>query len=157
MTPVFPILAISIVIILILSIFWGNTSGSEVVNTVESIKDTFNQNKVGRMNPLTNKLSTLLFFSHSWMHNGSVNKEEDIHTACSQVESNYQRRADLIPNLVEIISKYLQQEKTTIEGVTTERNSGKPQHNHTTKVLSNISIYYLSFLSNISSNRRDIK
>lgn len=47
------------------------------------------------------------------IYNGIVSKEETVMSAWSQVESNYQRRADLIPNLVESVSQYMKHEHET--------------------------------------------
>ena len=49
--------------------------------------------------------------------NTSVNLEENAKTAWSNVESAYQRRADLIPNLVSTVKGYAAHEKETLEGV----------------------------------------
>lgn len=38
-------------------------------------------------------------------YNGFVSKEEAVNTAWSNVETQYQRRSDLIPNLVSIRSR----------------------------------------------------
>ena len=50
-------------------------------------------------------------------YNGFVEKDEAVKTAWSQVENVYQRRADLIPNLVETVKGYAAHEKETLEGV----------------------------------------
>lgn len=50
-------------------------------------------------------------------YNTSVTLEEDAKTAWSNVESAYQRRADLIPNLVSTVKGYAAHEKETLEGV----------------------------------------
>ncbi len=50
-------------------------------------------------------------------YNTSVNLEENAKTAWSNVESAYQRRADLIPNLVSTVKGYAAHEKETLEGV----------------------------------------
>ena len=39
-------------------------------------------------------------------YNGFVNKEEGVKTAWANVETQYQRRADLIPNLVNTVKGY---------------------------------------------------
>ena len=39
-------------------------------------------------------------------YNGLVNKDEAVTAAWGQVENNYQRRADLIPNLVDCVKQY---------------------------------------------------
>ena len=50
-------------------------------------------------------------------YNTAVDLEQDSKTAWSNVESSYQRRADLIPNLVSTVKGYAAHEKETLEGV----------------------------------------
>lgn len=50
-------------------------------------------------------------------YNTMVNKNEDVKAAWSQVENVYQRRGDLIPNLVEIVKGYATHEKSTLTAV----------------------------------------
>lgn len=56
-----------------------------------------------------------------WLHNGLVAKEERVFEAWAQTESNFQRRADLIPALVDTVSRYLKHESETLTAVTAER------------------------------------
>lgn len=56
-------------------------------------------------------------------YNGMVDKEEAATTALSNVETQYQRRADLIPNVVEVVKGYAKHEKETFEAVTQARNA----------------------------------
>ena len=49
--------------------------------------------------------------------NGLVTQQENVEKAWSNVENVYQRRADLIPNLVETVKGYAQHEQETLEGV----------------------------------------
>jgi LemA protein len=55
------------------------------------------------------------------VYNSLVGLDESVRSAWSQVESQYQRRADLIPNLVNTVKGYAQQEKDVLLGVTEAR------------------------------------
>lgn len=50
-------------------------------------------------------------------YNTMVDKSEAVDSGWSQVENVYQRRADLIPNLVNTVKGYASHEKETLEGV----------------------------------------
>ncbi len=50
-------------------------------------------------------------------NNSAVIYQEDAKTAWSNVESSYQRRADLIPNLVNTVKGYADHESETLEAV----------------------------------------
>ena len=54
-------------------------------------------------------------------YNGFVNKEEGLKSAWSNVETQYQRRADLIPNLVNTVKGYAAHETQTLNEVTEAR------------------------------------
>ena len=54
-------------------------------------------------------------------YNGLVQKDEAVSTAWSNVQSQYQRRADLIPNLVNMVKGYAQHENATLEQVVAAR------------------------------------
>lgn len=56
------------------------------------------------------------------IYNGLISSQEEAKTAWAQVENQYQRRADLIPNLVETVKGYAQQEKSVLEEVTRLRS-----------------------------------
>lgn len=58
-----------------------------------------------------------LLFAVIGMYNSMVQKDENVKTAWSQVENQYQRRADLIPNLVNTVKGYASHEKETLTGV----------------------------------------
>lgn len=54
-------------------------------------------------------------------YNGFVTKDEAVKTAWSNVETQYQRRADLIPNLVNTVKGYAEHEKSTFDEVVEAR------------------------------------
>lgn len=54
-------------------------------------------------------------------YNGLVKADENVSTAWSNVENQYQRRADLIPNLVNTVKGYAAHEKETLDAVVTAR------------------------------------
>ena len=65
-------------------------------------------------------IAILVLGIYSWakgFNNTAVEHEADAKTAWSNVESAYQRRADLIPNLVSTVKGYAAHEKETLEGV----------------------------------------
>ena len=59
-----------------------------------------------------------------WMstYNTMVQRNEEVNSAWAQVQNQYQRRADLIPNLVATIKGYAKHEKETLENVIKMRN-----------------------------------
>lgn len=74
---------------------------------------------------ITIAIVVVLFIAgYSWIkgsYNTMVTKDEGVKTAWSQVENQYQRRMDLIPNLVNTVKGYATHEKETLEGVVNAR------------------------------------
>ncbi len=61
---------------------------------------------------------------YAWVkgaYNGMVSSDEKVQAAWSQVENVYQRRADLIPNLVATVKGYAEHESETLQGVVQAR------------------------------------
>jgi len=99
---------------------------------IQNVAKTLNE--VGGLGVMNKSLSTVLTFGliliipllvWIWLHNALVSKEEDVLSSWAQVESNYQRRSDLIPALVDTVSRYLKHEKETLKEVTTQRSFDK--------------------------------
>ena len=63
----------------------------------------------------------VLFFWVRGVYNSMVTQDESVKTAWSQVENQYQRRLDLIPNLVNTVKGYASHERETLEGVINAR------------------------------------
>ena len=55
-------------------------------------------------------------------YNSLVTLDEKVSTSWSNVETQYQRRADLIPNLVSTVKGYASHEKETLQGVIEARS-----------------------------------
>lgn len=56
------------------------------------------------------------------VYNGLVASDENVQAAWAQVENVYQRRADLIPNLVATVKGYAGHESSTLENVISARS-----------------------------------
>ena len=57
------------------------------------------------------------------LYNGLVRARQKVRNAWSQIDVQLQRRFDLIPNLVEAVTGYMEHEKTTLTKVTELRNA----------------------------------
>lgn len=64
----------------------------------------------------------ILFFWGKNSYNGLVKADEQVSSAWAQVENVYQRRADLIPNLVATVKGYAEHESSTLESVMEARS-----------------------------------
>ena len=54
-------------------------------------------------------------------YNSLVEKQQQVDQSWAQVENQYQRRADLIPNIVNTVKGYAEHESSTLEAVTNAR------------------------------------
>ena len=61
-------------------------------------------------------------------YNVMVDKQEMATTALSNVQTQYQRRADMMPQLAKIVKAYAKHEKETFEAVTKARNAATQIH-----------------------------
>jgi len=64
-----------------------------------------------------------MFFSSVGTYNEAVGLQEETSESWANVEATYQRRADLIPNLVSTVKGYAAQEKEVLLGITEARAS----------------------------------
>ncbi len=70
-------------------------------------------------------IGLIVFIGFSYVrgvYNGMVEKEQAVIASWSQVENVYQRRMDLIPNLVEVVKGYASHERETLAAVTEARS-----------------------------------
>lgn len=80
------------------------------------------------MNNFKSKIATLaatlvmLVSLSSCNYNSLVEQRENVDQAWAEVETQYQRRADLIPNLVNTVKGYAQHESSTLEKVVEARS-----------------------------------
>jgi LemA protein len=63
----------------------------------------------------------VLYMMFGGSYNSMVAKDENVQNAWAQVQNVYQRRSDLIPNLVETVKGYANFEKETLTGVVEAR------------------------------------
>lgn len=63
----------------------------------------------------------IVFFWGMSQFNGMVTSEEGVTKSWANVESQYQRRSDLIPNLVSTVKGYAAHEKSTLQAVVDAR------------------------------------
>jgi len=66
-------------------------------------------------------LGYIIYSTFVGKYNQMVTKEENVNTQWSNVETQYQRRYDLIPNLVETVKGFAEQERDVLVGVTEAR------------------------------------
>ncbi|MCK5461089.1 LemA family protein [Candidatus Gracilibacteria bacterium] len=67
-------------------------------------------------------LGLMIYSFITGSYNTMVTLDEGVLTQWSQVENQYQRRADLIPNIVSTVKGYATHEKTTLESVIEARS-----------------------------------
>ena len=125
--PGWPLLLVALVALgATLMMFSG--SGPSGPETTQDVASALNQpGSTGTMNRTATQLAGLLlvlvvpFLILAFTYNRLVDREEAVFSAWSDVESSYQRRADLIPRLVESVSRYLRHEAEQVEAVTASR------------------------------------
>ena len=122
--PVLGGLVLAVVaVVLVLAV--GSGGGGD---QVQDVAQTLNQpGEYGQMNKSLSGIlaaAALLIVPlllWMWLHNSLVAREERVFEAWAQTESNFQRRADLVPALVDTVSRYLKHESETLTAVTEGR------------------------------------
>lgn len=66
---------------------------------------------------LLSALLAAMVFIPWYTHNNLTNKEESVHSAWANVQSNLQRRADLIPALLKTVGRATEYESETLESL----------------------------------------
>jgi LemA protein len=66
-------------------------------------------------------VALIAVFMVSGTYNDIVAREQAVNSQWAKVESSYQRRADLVPNLVNTVKGYASHERETLEAVTASR------------------------------------
>jgi LemA protein len=69
----------------------------------------------------TAAMGIMVFFLVGCGYNDLQGLDENVKAAWSEVQNQYQRRADLIPNLVNVVKGYAAHERETLEAVTEAR------------------------------------
>lgn len=66
-------------------------------------------------------VAAILFFWYTGVYNKLVKFDETVTAQWGNVENQYQRRTDLVPNLVATVKGYAEHEQSTLEGVVNAR------------------------------------
>jgi len=128
--PRWPVRWVAVILtsVIVLAVGVALLGGSHGTATVQNVESALNQpGGVGAMNATVGKLlgvAILLIvpvLAWAWLHNSLVAKEEAVFEAWAQTESTYQRRADLVPALVDTVSRYIQYEGETLTTIARER------------------------------------
>lgn len=113
------------------ALIWGGGGGAEQ-DGIQNVSEILNQpGETGEMNKnLTSIISIFAILMPivlvvMWLYNDLVSREEEVMGSWAQVESNYQRRADLIPNLVKTVKTYMDHESQVLSDVTESRAGQK--------------------------------
>jgi LemA protein len=93
-----------------------------ITNKSFKIYITMNVNKNWILIGGTILTAFLIYSFFSGSYNKMVSHDETVITAWANVENVYQRRADLIPNLVNTVKGYASHEKETLTGVIEARS-----------------------------------
>src|ERR1700740_2925491 len=82
-------------------------------------------------------IALVVFGQYVTVRNTLVSKNEAVKSAWSEVDVNLQRRADLIPNLVETVKAYAKQEQTVFGDIANARSALLSARNPSDKIAAN--------------------
>jgi LemA protein len=129
--PLAKIMAVLIGLGLLTILIAGGGDTEPLATESQNVAEMMNQTGgIGEMHKyLQNTLSLVVIFLPillcvffvMYLYNNMVSMEEEVVASWSQVESQIQRRADLIPNLVNTVKGYAKQEKEVLVEVTAQR------------------------------------
>ena len=117
-------LVVAVVAVLLVLAVGSGGGGDQIQDVAQTL------NQPGEYGQMSKSLSGILaaaillivpLLLWMWLHNSLVAREERTFEAWAQTESNFQRRADLVPVLVDTVSRYLRHESETLTGVTEAR------------------------------------
>ena len=92
-----------------------------------------------------------IFFWYTGVYNKMVTADEIVTAQWGNVENQYQRRSDLIPNLVSTVKGYAAHEKSTLEGVVEARAKATQVTVDPTNITPEALAQFQSAQSNVSS------
>jgi len=133
--PIGLILFATFTILLLSAILFIGGSTTDATQIVQDVSQTINQaGEVGNMNK---SLQSSLFFGSiilvpiflilmifMFTYNSLISNEEEVLNSWARVESNIQRRADLIPNLVSTVKTFMEHESQVFDEVSENRAGG---------------------------------
>lgn len=89
----------------------------------------FNQSGQGRASLLLITLVVVAFVAIPWYtHNSLTDKEESVYSAWATIQSNMQRRADLIPSLLQTVGKAMEYESETLKFIADRQSKALAKH-----------------------------
>ncbi|MBV1913751.1 MAG: LemA family protein [Pseudomonadales bacterium] len=129
----FALVALLVLLLVVMVATIGGTDDSAAI--VQDVSQTMNQaGEVGSMNKSLQSslffgaiiLVPLIFVIMTFMltYNSLVSDEEEVLSSWAQVQSNIQRRSDLIPNLVTTVKTSMDHEKEVLTDVAKSRSGG---------------------------------
>lgn len=129
------IIILVVLVFFAISIFIASLlgQGTSEPETIQKVSETINQ--IGTVGAMDKSSQSILFVtaifgipliitivSFMFVYNSLVTHEENVLGSWAQVESNLQRRADLIPDLVTTVKTFIKHEKEVLVEVTASRS-----------------------------------